>query len=62
MIEIKNIRNSGSTAKGIIVFDTDNGEMQINQTDALKIAFSLVDSLGLSYSILDEIEDKLMEE
>ena len=61
MIEIKNIRNSGSTVKGIIVFDTDNGEMQINQIDALKIAFSLVDSLGLSYSILDEVEDKLME-
>lgn len=52
---ISNIHNSKYDQRNLY-FTANGKQYKMNQKDALEITYTLVDSLGLSYSILEEVE------
>lgn len=60
-MEIKNITDSKYTLDGKFTFTSNTGKIKMNAVDALEIAYALFDWAGMSYTILDEINEKLEE-
>ena len=59
-MKIENIKDSEYTLKGDFTFTTREGEViEANAQDALEIAYALFDWAGMSYAILDEINEKV---
>ena len=59
METIGHIQECRYNLDGEIFFKTATKRYSINQNDALEIAFALVDSLGLPYNILEDVEIKV---
>lgn len=60
-MEIKNITDNTYTLDGKFTFTSNTGEVQMNAADALEIAYALFDWAGMSYTTLDEINEKVEE-
>ncbi len=59
-MKIENIKDSKYTSKGNFTFTTKEGEViEANTQDVLEIAYALFDWAGMSYTILDEINEKV---
>lgn len=59
-MKIENIKDSEYTLKGIFTFTTTDGEvLEVKAQDALEIAYALFDWAGMSYAILDEINERV---
>ena len=58
-MEIKDVKNLRYDMNGNIFFDSSIGPMQIEEKNALEIAYALLDSNGLEYKILDELDEKI---
>jgi len=59
VIKFSKIWNGRNRTNGHIIFDTNIGILDLTSEQALDIAYSLVDSCGLDYSILDEVEERI---
>lgn len=60
MEEIKNIHHCRYDLKGNLFFEAGGKIYTMTAKEALEIAYTLFDSVGHSYSELDEISDELM--
>lgn len=59
-MKIENIKDSEYTSKGIFTFTTKEGEViEANAEVVLEIAYALFDFAGMSYTVLDEINEKM---
>ena len=58
-MKVKKVENGEYDLKGNLSFDTEDGTLEIKAVDALEIAYALFDWAGISYSILDEINEKV---
>lgn len=58
-MQIKDLENGEYTSSGKFYFDSNVKNIEINAEDALKIAYTLFDWVGLDYEILDKISEKL---
>lgn len=59
-MKIKNIKDSEYTSKGDFTFTTKEGEkIETTAVDVLEIAYALFDWAGMSYTALDEINEKV---
>lgn len=58
-MEIENIENGEYDVNGNLVFTTNQGELKLKAVDALEIAYALFDWAGMSYTQLDEINEKV---
>lgn len=58
-IKLIGVTNGSYDLRGNIHFKTKNttASYTMSQKDALEIAYTLVDSLGLDYKILDQVDD-----
>ena len=56
-MKIKNIEDGKYDLNGNLYFNDDS--IKINVKDALKIAYTLFDWAGMSYTQLDEINEKV---
>lgn len=45
--------------KNVIRFKTDDGIYEIDSKDVLELSYALLDSLGLKYEILEDVDEKL---
>lgn len=61
VIRLDGVRDGSYNLNGTIMFKTRGVDIQyaMTQKDALEIAYTLVDSLGLPYSILDQVEQAI---
>jgi hypothetical protein len=59
--KIENIKNGGYRLNGTLVFETSIGNIKMNPKDALEIVYTLADSLGIDYSLLDEFDNRIEE-
>lgn len=59
MQTIQNITNERYNLKGDLFFTADGKDYTISQQDALSLAYTLYDSLGLPYTDLDKVADLL---
>lgn len=58
-MQIKDIKNSVYTLDGKFYFDSNVGNIEMNATDALEIAYTLFDYANMDYTVLDEISEIL---
>ncbi len=59
-MKIENIKDSEYTSRGDFTFTTKQGEViEANTQDVLEIAYALFDWAGMSYEVLDEINEKV---
>ena len=59
MEEIKNIHNCKYDLKGNLYFEANSKQYTMTTKEALEIAYTLFDSIGYDYNILDDIYDEL---
>lgn len=57
--KIEPIQECKYNLNGTLFFETAHKKYAITQKDALEIAFTLIDSLNLPYSILEDVEIKV---
>lgn len=58
-MKIENIANSTYTLDGKFTFTSNTEEIKMNAVDALEIAYALFDWAGMSFTTLDEINEKV---
>lgn len=59
-MKIENIKDSEYTSKGNFTFRTKEGEViEASAQDVLEMAYALFDFAGMSYEMLDEINEKV---
>lgn len=58
-MQIKKVENGKYDLKGNLSFDIEDGTLEIKAVDALEIAYALFDWAGMSYTQLDEINEKV---
>lgn len=61
MQTIQNIVNEKYNLNGDLFFTANGKDYTISQKDALSLAYTLYDSLGLPYTELDKVADLLEE-
>lgn len=58
-MKVKKVENGEYDLKGNLIFDIEGGTLEIKAVDALEIAYTLFDWAGMSYTQLDEINEKV---
>jgi hypothetical protein len=58
-MEYKQITKGRYNLNNDLMFDSENGDLKINSTSALEIAYTLFDCYGFNYDILEELEEKI---
>lgn len=61
IIKFNKMSNGRHKLNGHIIFDTNLGILELTPEQALDIVYTLVDSCGLNYNILNELEEKINE-